>query len=57
MASADGHASTSTVNQRTTKGSPGAALDGEKEIHEEYARKIRNKVRFASFCPRNELNR
>lgn len=53
MASAEGHASTSTVNQRTTKGSPGAALDGEKEIHEEYARKIRNKVCAFRF-PRNE---
>ncbi|KWU41282.1 hypothetical protein RHOSPDRAFT_27740 [Rhodotorula sp. JG-1b] len=50
MASAEGHASTSTVNQRTTKGSPGAALDGEKEIHEEYARKIRNKAFTYAGC-------
>ncbi|GAA5880035.1 hypothetical protein JCM3774_004543 [Rhodotorula dairenensis] len=43
-ASSQGHASTATINQRTSTWSPGAALDGEKAIHEEYARKIRNKA-------------
>ncbi|GAA5982387.1 hypothetical protein JCM10908_006627 [Rhodotorula pacifica] len=39
-----GYASTSTVNQRTSKGSTGTALDEEKVVHEEYAKTVRNKA-------------